>query len=135
MNVRRLLFILLIAALVTPPSDGICSPPLPDPQKLKYPALTFSPPEPQRVELENGMVLYVLEDRELPVVNISAVIRVGSARDPEGREGLAELTTHVMRTGGTSSMTGTKSTNSWNSPPRPFRFRRAPMPPRRISSS
>jgi predicted Zn-dependent peptidase len=106
MNVRRLLFILLIAALVTPPSDGICSPPLPDPQKLKYPALTFSPPEPQRVELENGMVLYVLEDRELPVVNISAVIRVGSAHDPEGREGLAELTTHVMRTGGTSRMTG-----------------------------
>jgi predicted Zn-dependent peptidase len=40
------------------------------------------------------------------VVNISAVIRVGSAHDPEGREGLAEITAHVMRTGGTRSMTG-----------------------------
>jgi hypothetical protein len=63
MNVKRLIFILLIAALLMPPGDGNGSPPLPDPQKLKYPPLTFSPPEPQRVELENGMVLYLLEDR------------------------------------------------------------------------
>jgi predicted Zn-dependent peptidase len=106
MSMKRLLFILLAAAFLTPLCDGICSPPLPDPQRLKYPVLTFTAPEPERVELENGMVLYVLEDRELPVVNISAVIRVGSAHDPEGREGLAEIAAHVMRTGGTRSMTG-----------------------------
>jgi zinc protease len=103
---KRLLPVLLITAFLIPLSDGLCSPPLPDPQRLKYPPLTFSPPEPERVELENGMVLYVLEDRELPVVNVSAVIRIGSAYDPVGREGLAEITARVMRTGGTRSMTG-----------------------------
>ena len=106
MIMKRLLPALLMAALLTPFCDGFCAPPLPDPQRLKYPPLTFMPPEPERVELENGMVLYVLEDRELPVVHVSAVIRAGSAYDPEGREGLAELTAHVMRTGGTRSMTG-----------------------------
>ncbi|HPC74236.1 MAG TPA: pitrilysin family protein [Syntrophales bacterium] len=111
MSAGRLFFIFLIAVLLLPPGDGNGAPPLPDPQKLKYPALTFSPPEPQRVELENGMVLYVLEDRELPVVNISAVIRTGSAYDPEGREGLADLTARVMRTGGTRSMTGDEVDN------------------------
>jgi len=103
---RLALVVLFITALLIPPSDGACSPPLPDPQRLKYPPLTFTPPEPERVELDNGMVLYVLEDRELPVVNVSAVIRVGSAYDPPGLEGLAEITAHVMRTGGTRAMTG-----------------------------
>lgn len=103
---KRVLVALFITALLIPPGDGACSPPLPDPQRLKYPPLTFTPPEPERVELENGMILYILEDRELPVVNVSAVIRVGSAYDPAGREGLAELTAHVMRTGGTRGMTG-----------------------------
>ena len=106
MITKRLLPVLLITALLTPLTDGTCSPPLPDPQRLKYTPLIFTPREPERVELENGMILYVLEDRELPVVNVSAVIRVGSAYDPEGREGLADITAHVMRTGGTRSMTG-----------------------------
>jgi len=103
---KRILPVLLIMALLIPLSDAACAPPLTDPQRLKYPSLTFTPPEPERVELENGMVLYVLEDRELPVVNVSAVIGVGSAYDPAGLEGLAEITAHVMRTGGTCSMAG-----------------------------
>lgn len=106
MNMRRLFFALLVLILIFSSSDGICSPPLPDPHHLKYPPIAFTPPEAERIELENGMVLYVLVDRELPVVNISAAIRAGSAHDPEGREGLAELTTRVMRTGGTRTMTG-----------------------------
>ncbi len=70
--------------------------------KIKYPPLRFNLPQVQRVVLENGIILYILEDHELPLVNISAKINTGTMYDPEGKEGVAELTAYVMRTGGTS---------------------------------
>ena len=63
----------------------------------------FVPPAAVRSVLENGIVLYVMEDHELPLFRLTAVVRTGSAYDPEGKEGLAELTGTVMRTGGTRS--------------------------------
>ncbi len=90
-----------------------CSPkftvPMPlftNPDRLSSQALRFSPPEAQRLVLENGIILYILEDHELPLVNISTVVRTGSVNDPAGKEGLAELTGEVMRTGGTFSLSG-----------------------------
>ena len=80
--------------------------PLTNPDKLRYPSLPFKLPQVQRVALNNGIVLYIFEDHELPILNISAVIRTGSMYDPEGKEGLAELTGTVMRTGGTETITG-----------------------------
>ncbi len=77
-----------------------------DPDEITYPPLRFEPPQTQRTELANGIVLYLLEDHELPFVNLSAVVRMGSYYDPTGKEGLADLTGTVMRTGGTRSMTG-----------------------------
>jgi len=82
------------------------------PQEMKSPAeivytpLTFSPPKAERVQLDNGIVLYLIEDHELPLIEISLVLRTGSAYDPQGLEGLAEITGEVMRTGGTESMSG-----------------------------
>lgn len=46
-----------------------------------------------------------MEDHELPLLNISAVIRTGSIYDPEGKEGLAEIAGNVMRIGGTAHLT------------------------------
>jgi zinc protease len=80
--------------------------PLPKPDELKYQPIYFAPPRAERLLLENGIILYVFEDHELPVLNISAVIRTGSNYDPFGKEGLAELTGKVMRTGGTNALTG-----------------------------
>ena len=80
--------------------------PLTNPDKLCYPSLQFKLPQAQRVALDNGIILYIFPDHELPILNISAVIRTGSAYDPEGKEGLAELTGTVTRTGGTDTMTG-----------------------------
>ncbi len=89
--------------------SGICSaestPPI-NPDDIKYPPLTFAPPEAERVELKNGIILYILEDHEIPLINISAVIRTGSIYDPQGKEGLSEITGDVMRTGGTEKRTG-----------------------------
>jgi zinc protease len=79
---------------------------LTNPDMLKYPQLHFKPPQAERVALNNGMILYMLEDHELPLVNIQAVIKTGSYFDPDGKEGLAELTGMVMRTGGSETMSG-----------------------------
>ncbi|MDY7032598.1 MAG: pitrilysin family protein [Thermodesulfobacteriota bacterium] len=74
------------------------------PRDMSFTPLTFAPPKGDRITLNNGMVLYVLEDQELPLFNLSAVIRTGSIYDPTERVGLAQLTGKVMRTGGTKLM-------------------------------
>ncbi|MFQ5862539.1 MAG: M16 family metallopeptidase [Candidatus Brocadiales bacterium] len=69
--------------------------------KFKYKPLEFTPPKAERRVLSNGMVLYLLEDHELPLVNITATVRAGSIYEPKEKAGLASLVGHVMRSGGT----------------------------------
>ena len=78
---------------------------LPDPNRIRYKPLSFEPPRTQRLRLENGLVLYILPDKELPLVKIKVVVRTGSMYDPAGREGLAELTATMMKTGGIENPT------------------------------
>ncbi|MCG8605723.1 insulinase family protein, partial [bacterium] len=74
---------------------------------IKYPRLNeIKVPKVEQVTLSNGMKLFLLEDHELPLVNLSARIRVGSIYEPEDKLGLASITGQVMRTGGTKSKTG-----------------------------
>jgi len=79
---------------------------LPDPDRIRYKPLSFEPPRAQRLRLENGLVLYILPDKELPLVKIKVVVRTGSMYDPSGREGVAELTASMMGTGGIAGMSG-----------------------------
>src|SRR5439155_14497853 len=62
------------------------------------------PQDAERVILDNGIVVYLLPDVELPLVTVSAMIRTGSIYEPPEKIGLAELTGIVMRTGGTDRM-------------------------------
>jgi zinc protease len=72
-----------------------------------YTDLKFEPlpeielPEYARYELDNGMVVYLVEDRDLPLVSGTAIIRTGTRFEPANKVGLAELTGAVMRSGGT----------------------------------
>lgn len=76
-------------------------------RELKYPPLNpINVPEPTRFELPNGMVVYLVEDHELPMITVSALIRVGSRWEPAEKAGLASITGTVMRTGGTTSKSG-----------------------------
>lgn len=78
-----------------------------DYKSLKYPKLgDIEVPEVQQVTLANGMRLFLLEDHELPLVNVSVRIRTGSVYEPAEKIGLASITGEVMRTGGTASKTG-----------------------------
>lgn len=75
-------------------------PALADPRTMTFEPVEFSPPEPERVVLDNGLVVYLLEDHELPLITITATMRTGSWLDPADKVGLAAMTGAVMRTGG-----------------------------------
>lgn len=81
-------------------------------QVTKVEELVFPPlpelmiPEPERVVLDNGLVVLLMEDHELPLVSVSAMIKTGSRLDAHKTMGLASLTGTVLRTGGTKSLSG-----------------------------
>jgi len=76
-------------------------------KQLKYPPLgRIEPPEPVRFELPNGMVVYLVEDREFPLISASALIRTGSRWEPAEKAGLAAIVGTVMRTGGSEKFPG-----------------------------
>ncbi len=75
---------------------------------FKFKPLNFIPPKVDRVVLENGMILYLLEDHDLPIFNITARIRTGAIYEPPEKSGLASLTGYVLRSGGTLSMPADK---------------------------
>jgi zinc protease len=77
-----------------------------------YTELKFDPlpeiqlPKYSRYKLENGMVVYLMEDHELPLVGGTAMVRTGDRLEPADKVGLASLVGSVMRTGGTTQHTG-----------------------------
>jgi predicted Zn-dependent peptidase len=77
---------------------------IPDhPAKLTYDPLRFelAPGEGFRHQLPSGLVVYVAEDHDLPLVTVSTLVRTGSYLDPADRQGAASLTGRMLRRGGT----------------------------------
>ncbi|BAZ53644.1 peptidase M16-like protein [Nostoc sp. NIES-4103] len=76
-------------------------------QAKEYTELQFAPlteiklPKYERFVLQNGLVVYLMEDHELPLVSGMALVRTGSRWEPAEKVGLAGFTGTVMRTGGT----------------------------------
>jgi zinc protease len=66
----------------------------------------FKPQQPKRIELSNGMVIFLQEDHELPLIDGTARIRGGSVNEPANKTGLVDIYGEVWRTGGTKSQTG-----------------------------
>src|SRR6266852_1853913 len=106
---RRRSLLLLVFAFITvcstatPPAvaqasawDQIKIAPLPD----------FHPQVPKRIVMPNGMVIFLQEDHELPLIDGVARIRGGSRSEPATKIGLVDLYGEVWRTGGTKTQTG-----------------------------
>ena len=76
------------------------------PSNLAYDLLDFTPPETadHRHVLSNSVVVFVVEDHELPLVSIDLTVRTGGYLDPPDKIGLAGFTGSQMRAGGTASM-------------------------------
>lgn len=78
-----------------------------DIDKIDIPKLNkLNVPEIDRVTLENGIKLYLLKDKSLPLLNINVRINGGSYLEPADKAGLASICGTVMRTGGTEKWTG-----------------------------
>ena len=78
-----------------------------DVDKLEYPKLNeIKIPDVEKVTLDNGMRLYLLEDKSLPVFNVSVRVNCGTYLDPAEKIGMGDLCGMVMRTGGTEKWTG-----------------------------
>ncbi|MEL6350126.1 MAG: pitrilysin family protein, partial [Cyanobacteria bacterium J06627_28] len=72
-----------------------------------YEELVFPPlgdvqiPEYERYELDNGLVVYLMEDHDLPLISGSATFRTGGYLVSPEQVGLAGITGEAMRLGGT----------------------------------
>ena len=60
-------------------------------------------PDYTRYELDNGLTVYLMEDREWPLVSGQAYIKTGDRLEPADKVGLANIMGEVMRSGGTKS--------------------------------
>ena len=58
-----------------------------------------------RVALKSGPVAYVAEDRELPLVTLSILVRTGDWVEPDGKEGLTDFCGTLLTRAGTESRT------------------------------
>jgi len=63
-------------------------------------------PKVEKVELKNGLKLFLVEDHDYPTINIRAMVHTGSVFEPASKIGLAAVVGEVIRTGGTTSRTG-----------------------------
>ena len=76
-------------------------------QEIKTPPLRkFETVQPKRIALPNGMVIFLQEDHELPLIKGRATIRGGSRDVPAEKTGLMGIYGGSWRTGGTASRTG-----------------------------
>jgi zinc protease len=80
------------------------------PRELPIPPIgplpAFHPQEPKRIQLPNGMVIFLQEDHELPTIDGVARVRGGSRSEPAAKTGLVSLYGETWRTGGTKTQTG-----------------------------
>jgi zinc protease len=74
---------------------------------IKAPPLRkFATPQPKRIALPNGMVMFLQEDHELPLVRGSALVRGGGRDVPAEKAGLLGIYQQAWRTGGIAAKTG-----------------------------
>src|SRR5208337_5208248 len=76
-------------------------------EKIPIPRLhEFKPHQPQRIELKNGIVLFLQEDHELPFVYGSVLIPGGARDEDPAKTGLVGLYGQAWRTSGTAKLDG-----------------------------
>ncbi len=70
-------------------------------EEFDYPPLKdFDKPELEIFELDNGIRFYLVEDDELPLINVNVLVRTGGILVPDDKVGLSVMAGAVMRSGG-----------------------------------
>ncbi len=76
-----------------------------NPRTMTFAPMRYEIPAAERFVLKNGMVVYLMTDRELPLVNVTAYVGAGSIYEPADKVGLAGLTGGALRSGGVTGVT------------------------------
>ena len=88
-----LAFVMCVAAPRAAQKPDRSTPPKPGPP----PALKLPPV--QKSTLSNGLRVWVVEQHEVPLVQVNMIIRAGSAADPQGKYGVASMTSNMLDEG------------------------------------
>ena len=99
----RLLPLALLAAAVVPVPASVTAQAIPErPEDLRFPPSVFELPPVSglRFELGNGLPVYVVPDRSLPLVDVVLALPVGDRNEGPGEDGLASMTAAMARRGG-----------------------------------
>ena len=76
-------------------------------EQIPIPPLhAFHPQQPKRIELKNGIVIFLQEDHELPFIYGSVLVPGGSRDEDPAKAGLVGLYAQAWRTSGTATMNG-----------------------------
>ncbi|MEM7772896.1 MAG: pitrilysin family protein [Cyanobacteria bacterium P01_A01_bin.37] len=103
---RWLRFIGLTLVVVGLLTTGIERKPALAQEALHYTELEFPPlpeltiPDYERVQLANGLTVYLMEDHELPLVGGQVLVNTGDRLEPDDKLGLATIVGEGMRLGG-----------------------------------
>jgi len=74
-------------------------------ENINFPALNdFQKPEVETFTTSNGVTFFLVEDNELPLVDVNVNVRTGGVLVPNDKAGLASVTGTVIRSGGTKNI-------------------------------
>jgi zinc protease len=62
-------------------------------------AQTLHMPPHEKYVLKSGLTVLLLEKHGVPMINLYAIVKTGSAADPAGEDGLASITAGLLRKG------------------------------------
>jgi predicted Zn-dependent peptidase len=92
--------VLVVASLLAAPVTAVAQQ---GPDRTVVPALERAAdlqlPPVQRHTLSNGLAVWLVESREVPIVQVNLVVKAGGGRDPAGKFGLASLTAAMLDEG------------------------------------
>jgi len=103
---KSLKSILILPLLLLFVTEGLSaqSQKLPRWDEIEYPPLkNFTKPELDIFTLDNGIEFYLIEDNELPLVNVRVTVRTGGILDPADKTGLTNILGDVLRSGGSEN--------------------------------
>ncbi|HEU5260557.1 MAG TPA: pitrilysin family protein [Gemmatimonadales bacterium] len=107
MQARFMLVALLVAAGPTGPVPAPAQQPTDTRraiESLRFPPLRFNPPLPKRVKLSNGVPVYLLVDKSLPLLQVTFVSKAGVAHLPDSMWSAGWQADNMIRTGGTNQL-------------------------------
>jgi predicted Zn-dependent peptidase len=75
-----------------------------DPAKLPLAPLDFKVVKPEKLKLDNGLVVYLMEDHTVPLVTLRALVAAGSFDDAADKLGVADVCFELLGSGGAGAL-------------------------------